>query len=149
MVTVSEFSIEDVLYFFSSEERKLFVSRLTKMKLKRGENLFAMDDNSEELFFIIEGELAVKKHTGFEDKMQVVALLGAGAVVGEGNFFRGKRRTATLTATMDSEIYSISREKYADLKKSNPETALALCEYCVSVSGMRLNGCTGRLAHIL
>ena len=84
-------------------------------------------------------QFAVKKYTGFEDKMQVVALLGAGAVIGEGSITEGHSRTATIVAVEGSEVFELSQKEYAAIKTDFPEIALKMLEHNIKISGLRRN----------
>ena len=48
--------------------------------------------------FLIEGKLAVKKHTGYWDKHIIIAILDKGTLVGEGAFIETGPRSTTIVA---------------------------------------------------
>lgn len=141
--------LRDVLYFLDdnaySEIQKFFKGR----ELSQGDVLFEVGDLGEELFFLVRGQLAVKKKTGFENKMQVVALLSQGACVGECGVLEKGVRTTTVVATQSCEMFSLHVGDYKKLRELHPTAALSVIEKLLAVSSLRLHECTSRLAHIL
>lgn len=135
--------------YLSAAEKERVLSRLKKKELQQGECLFKIGDAAVSMFYVVFGRFAVKKNTGFEDKMQVVALLETGSIIGEGAIVEEHPRTVTIVAVDKSEVLELSQKDYADIKAESPGIALKLIEYNSKISALRLNACTTRLAHIL
>lgn len=142
-------SVEKILAFLEKGQADKLAPLLQRRKLDSGEVLFSTGEEGDEVFFVADGEVAVKKYTGFEGKMQVVALLGDGALVGEGSFFKGTERTATVVATRPTQLFVFSRQDYKKFRQEDADGAISFCEHCVHISGIRLAACGERLAHIL
>lgn len=81
--------------------------------------------------------------------MQVVALLGPGAVVGEKGVLEKQQREATLVAVVDSLLYRLPRSEFAKLAVEYPKTGLKILEWLLSRSSLRLDKSSARLAQVL
>lgn len=118
--------------------------------LAPGTVLFDHGDSAEVTYFVVSGHLAVHKQTGFFRKMQVIALLDSGAVVGEGALFGGRHLHSTrVTAIEESKVYGISSTDFRGFKAGFPDTAIQIIEYLLSIVSLRLEKTSERLARIL
>ena len=117
--------------------------------LVAGEVLFSHDEPGEALYFIKAGRLAVHKFTGFQEKMQVVALLDKGSVVGESALLGDHCRKTKVTVIEDAELQRLSVQKYETLQNEQPERALRFLTYLLGITGLRLEKTSERLAQIL
>jgi len=131
------------------EERNEFVSLFSKKELTTGDVLFEYNDVAEEFFFLLVGNLAVHKFTGFLEKMQVIALLDAGAVVGEAALLNGHVRKTRVTAIKDSTLICLKNDDFERFQKKFPESAFRFLEYLFSMVSLRLEKTSERLARIL
>jgi CRP/FNR family cyclic AMP-dependent transcriptional regulator len=93
-------------------------------KVERGHILIAQGALDRTLYFLESGVLRV--HRGQSSSQLQLAVLGPGSVVGEGSFFSEIERNATVQATQQSVVWSITPEKFRQMCKSHPTTALAL-----------------------
>ncbi len=121
----------------------------TETMLKEGEILFDYNDATESFYFLQEGRLAVYKFTGFLNKMQVVALLDRGAVVGEGALLAGNSRKTRVTATEDCVLFKMSRQAFVRFQKEFPEYGALFLVYLLKIVSLRLEKTSERLARIL
>ena len=136
--------------FLSEDDWQSFLPLLDGVTCKVGASLFKKDDEADSLFFLVEGQLGVKKETGFGDKTQVIALLDPGAPVGERGVMGGDfRHGATVIAVQDSFLYSLSKEKYEQLAKEQISLAHQLIAWLLGRVSLRLEKTSERLAHIL
>ncbi len=131
------------------DSRHYLVSLLSEKKLNTGDILFDYHDDAETLFFLQQGNLAVHKFTGFLEKMQVIALLDPGAVVGEAALLDGHTRKTQVTAIKDSIIMCLDKSDFANFKKKFPESGFRFLEYLLSTVTLRLEKTSERLARIL
>lgn len=118
-------------------------------RLVSGHVLFDYGDPGKALCFIQCGRLAVHKFTGFQKKMQVVALLDKGSVAGEAALLESHCHKTKVTAVEDSELLRLSVEKYQTLQSEQPDLALRLLAYLLSITNLRLEKTSERLAQIL
>lgn len=117
--------------------------------LSAGHVLFDYGEPGEALYFIQSGRLAVHKFTGFQKKMQVVALLDQGSVVGEANLLENHCHKTKVIAIEDSELLSLSVQKYQKLQNEQPGLTFRLLAYLFSITSLRLEKTSERLAQIL
>ena len=75
-----------------------------------------------------------------------LAVLAPGTVIGEGAFFSGQPRNATVVATRDSALWALKYTPFQELSQRQPAIALELTLACVAVVVRRLNHTTLRVA---
>ncbi len=137
------------LPFLEENDRQLFTSLLKEEKIAAGETLFEYHDAATALYFLAEGRLSVHKHTGFQEKMQVVALLDPGSMVGEAALVKGHCRQTRVVAIEDCHLYVLKREDFAVLKREASQLACRFLEYTLSIATLRLEKTSDRLARVL
>ena len=137
------------LDLFTDEAQHTFVSLLTEKRLEIGSVLFEYDEPSEKLYFLKDGHLAVYKTTGFHQKMQVIALLDPGTVVGEAALLQSQVRKTRITAIEESRLFCLERKDFLRFQKAFPENALRFLEHLLTIVSLRLEKTSERLARIL
>jgi len=111
--------------------------------------LFDYGEPAEELYFLKDGHLAVYKFTGFLEKMQVIALLDSGAVVGECAVLHEHLRSTRVTAIKKSTLLVLTKKSFMEYQQLFPESASRILTYLLSIVSLRLEKTSGRLARIL
>lgn len=134
---------------FDNEAQHEFFSLLTEKKLDAGTVLFEYNEPAEKLYFLQEGHLAVYKLTGFLQKMQVIALLDPGAVVGEAALLQSHVRNTRIITIEESRLFCLERRDFLGFQKGFPESALRFLEYLLAIATLRLEKTSARLARIL
>lgn len=116
----------------SLEEWKKVAPYLSLRFLQVGDTLMIEGDKSRELYILAEGQLEVKiqNHT--------VASLRPGMVVGEGTFFSGQHRSATVVASTPGVAWALSWEKFEAMAKQHPRLALDLSLGVSAVLAVRM-----------
>lgn len=130
-------------------DKKSVLSYCSEKRLSAGEILFEYNEPSPTLYFLAEGRLAVHKFTGFQQKMQVVALLDSGSVVCESALLVESHHKTKVTVIEDSLLYCLSHEQYNLLQEENPGLATRFLEELLRVVSLRLEKTSERLAQIL
>lgn len=130
-------------------DKKSVLSYCSEKRLSVGSVLFEYDEPSLTLYFLAEGRLAVHKFTGFQQKMQVVALLDNGSVVSESALLVESRHKTKVTVIEDSLLYCLSKEQYHLLQEEHPGLAVRFLENLLRVVSLRLEKTSERLAQIL
>jgi CRP-like cAMP-binding protein len=97
---------------------------LSLEKVERGHVLISQGALDRTLYFVESGVLRV--HYGSRNGELQIALLGPGAVVGEGAFFSQIPRNATVQATQASTLWALTPERFDTLSRKDPVTALAV-----------------------
>ncbi len=141
--------LRKVFDFLPEDKVESLSGYLTEKRIECGGVLFRAGEVADAVYFIAGGRCAVKKFTGFEDRMQVVALLGQGAVIGENSWFPERKRTTTVIAVEDSLLGVLSVGNLRRIKDNDYGLFCRLIEKFLEISGKRLDACTERLAHIL
>ena len=126
-----------------------FISLLTEEKIGADEILFDCNESADKVFFLKEGHLAVHKHTGFQKKMQVIALLDPGTVIGEAALLQKHVRTTRVTSVVDSKLFFIKRNEFLRFQRQFPESGFCFLRYLFVIVSLRLEKTSERLARIL
>ena len=134
---------------FSSSDVKILLPLFEQVILDAGDVLFSFDQPGTKLYFVVHGQLAVQKRTGFGDRTQVVALLDPGAPVGERALMRDNVHCSRLVAVKKTLLLSLSRERFAQFKKEHSLLAMNLLEWLLNSSSLRLSKSSDRLSHVL
>lgn len=133
----------------NESDKGSILSYCSEKRLSAGAVLFEYGEPSVTLYFLDKGRLAVHKFTGFQEKMQVVALLDTATVVGESALLTKKCHKTKVTAIEDSLLYCLTQEKFQLLQKEDSELAARFLEYLLHVVSLRLEKTSERLAQIL
>ncbi len=100
--------------------------------LSVGETLMRQGECERELFILAEGELQVLI------RGNVVAQVSPGEVVGEGTFFSGASRSATIKASKSGVAWALNWERYQSMADKQPKLALVLTIALASVLAHRM-----------
>lgn len=114
------------------DEWKLLAPYLSMRFLKAGDPLMVEGDTERELFILAEGELDVTimgSHIG---------TIHPGNVVGEGTFFSGSPRSATVTATRPGVAWGLNWDKFDAMTHKHPGLAVHLVTGLASVLAVRM-----------
>ncbi len=109
---------------------------LQPLTVVQGDVLFKQGALDRTLYFVASGSLSVH----FEDAENQIrlAIVGAGSVVGEGGFFTGAPRSATVQAGSTCVLWSLSPMRFTEMTHRKPELALALAMGAGAVVAKRL-----------
>ena len=111
--------------FFSVLSRELFhmaVERVRLIQLAAGDILFSQGDPGDALYVVAWGEIAVLAP-------QEIARLSEGEFFGEIALLADRPRTATVRATVDSQVLAIDRPLLSDLVAGSPELLKVLLRF--------------------
>lgn len=141
--------LRQALAFAGEDHLAELLPELTEVRLASGETLFRVGEQSTIVYFLVTGRLAVRKNTGFAEKMQVVALLDPGAPVGEGAIFPGRVHSATVVAVEDCRLVALDGTGLDGLAAKNPVLAWKIIHRLLYVTSLRLQKNSDRLARVL
>ena len=99
--------------------------------------------------FVVEGKLAVKKHTGYWGKQIVIAVLDKGTMVGEGAFIDQGPRSNTVVAMENSRLLVLTAQKMNDLILNRPMLAIKLMKHMLHIISVRLRKAGDRISDLL
>jgi CRP/FNR family cyclic AMP-dependent transcriptional regulator len=114
------------------EEWKALVPYLTPRVLRSGEPLVKEGDNQRELFILGDGELEVRCHG------HVIATLKPGSVAGEGTFFSGEPRSATVSVSKAGVAFGLAWDRFDELSRKHPRLAIDLIKGLAAVLAIRM-----------
>ena len=139
----------EVFSFLGVEEQERLASVVTEVTLEQGAFLFEIGDLAAEAFFLGRGRLSVHKKTGFHHKMQVVAILDPGAMVGEAGLLADHLRGVSVRAIENSQLFCLGRQALEALEHSDSQLVTQLLKHLLLISSLRLAKTTERLAQVL
>lgn len=113
-------------------EWKQLAPYLSMRFLKEGDPLMEEGECERELFILAEGELKVLI------KGNAVATLQPGTVVGEGTFFSGAPRSATVTPSRPGIAWGLNWDKFNALSNKHPKLAVDLVASLATVLAVRM-----------
>ena len=133
----------------NDSDRQAIYEYCSAKQLAAGSTLFDVGQPGTALYFITSGRLAVNKFTGFQEKMQVVALLDSGSIVGESSLLAVHKHKAKVTVVEDASLLYLDKESFQKMVKDAPTLAHSLFEYVLEIMALRLEKTSARLATIL
>ena len=114
------------------DEWKKLAPYLSLRFLADGDMLMRQGDEERVLFILGEGELQVLLNN------TVLATLPPGTVVGEGAFFSGQPRSASVRATQPGVAWAMTWERYEKMCIREPALALDLTRGLANVLAIRM-----------
>jgi CRP/FNR family transcriptional regulator len=109
------------------------LSSTTARHLKSGQLLFDIGDHGDGCYRLDKGVVKVALISP-QATERIVALLGAGTIVGDLSMIDGMPRSASVSALTDCELRFISRARFKEVTLRHPE----IYEYLVKVLAARL-----------
>ncbi len=133
----------------SKDQADLLLQYLTTLQLASGDILFSAGDPADDLYFLVEGRVVVKKTIGIGDRVKSIALLNSGTVIGEAALLEDRLRTTTVSAIEDSTLAFFSKQALADFEQAAPSAYIKMMKKIVSITSLRLHKSSERLALVL
>lgn len=114
------------------QEWKSLAPYLSIRFLKTGDPLMQEGDCERELFILADGELEVTILGN------TIATLKPGTVVGEGTFFSGAPRSATVTPSQPGVAWGLKWDKFDAMTHKHPRLAVDLIKGLAAVLAVRM-----------
>ena len=130
--------------FLESYRWSVLAQYVQPATLPRGHLLIAQGARERALYFLESGDLKVDTKTSAG--LVHLAILGPGTVVGEGSFFSGLPRNASVAAYSDCKVWEMALARFAALSHEHPNVALALSQALGAVLASRMLDMGTRLA---
>jgi CRP-like cAMP-binding protein len=118
----------------TTEERGSLEACLETRELDAGSVLFHGGEETDALYFVVDGALAIKSEG------QTVSELGVGEVIGALSLVCVGRRECEATAAAPTKLLSLTRESYVRLREDLPALALRLQEAILRSFSMLVRG---------
>ena len=107
------------------EEMTRVASSLKVHLYEASRNIVREGDEGDSLFLVCRGRVEVWVRSA-DDERQLVATLGRGQCFGEMSLLTGARRSATVTALEDSELFMLGKEEFRDILLADPKVVESL-----------------------
>ena len=141
--------IKKAFNFLSSEEVGILCPYLELREWEKDATVMKQGEFEDYMGFVIEGKLAVKKHTGYWDKHIVIAILDKGSMVGEGAFIDQGPRSNTILAMEKCRMLILTSSKMNDLILNSPMIAIKLMKHMLHIISVRLRKAGDRISEVL
>ena len=130
---INQFEASDSLQCkLTLSDWKSLAPYLSMRFLKEGDALMVEGQTERELFILEAGELEVSIFGTW------IATLPPGAVVGEGTFFSGAPRSATVTPSCPGVAWGLSWERFEAMTNKHPKLAVDLVKGLAAVLAVRM-----------
>ncbi len=139
----------EVFAFLDAEEQQRLAVVASEISLAQGAFLFEVGDQAAEVFFLAQGRLSVLKKTGFHRKMQIVAILEPGAIVGEAGLLVGHIHKTSIRSIEEAHLFCLKRQDIEALEHTDPQLVVQLLKRLLQVSSLRLEKTAERLTKVL
>jgi CRP/FNR family transcriptional regulator, cyclic AMP receptor protein len=150
--------LRNVPIFADLEEKDLqkIVKLGTRQKYKKGNIVLLEQDNGAALFVIVSGKVKVVRMD--EDGREVIlSMFGPGEFFGEMSLLDGQARSASVVATVRSELFMIHRRDFLESLHEFPmvaisllaELAMRLRKADMQIKSLSLKDAAGRVANVL
>jgi len=124
---------------FSPDNWRVLGSYLIRRDLKSGDVLIYQGDSDRGMYFLESGTLQVYVR-GTATQNAKIALLRAGAIVGEPSLFGDTTRMAQVDAIAPSVVWILSSTRLDEMRASHPELAYELLRAAGAVMAERMRG---------
>jgi CRP-like cAMP-binding protein len=151
---IKEFILKnkDQLIFFNllnEEEVENILSYLEVINFPAGDIVFNEGDIGDYIGIILSGKLDVKKQTEFKGRQIIIASLKEGSFVGEMSLVNeNEPRSATVSASEDSQIVILKREALESLIQKYPYIGVKILKGLNQVLAIRLRKAVERMTSI-
>jgi CRP-like cAMP-binding protein len=98
----------------SADERRQLADRIDSQTFAGNETIIRQGEEGESFYIVATGRLSVIAQTGVE-----VAVLGPGDYFGEMSLMTGEKRSATVIALVDTELYVVDKRSFERIIKSH------------------------------
>lgn len=115
--------------FFRSLPRQALSAisaRLKQVHFEQGEIVFVENSLGDSMYLIESGQVKVSVNTGDSQQERVINYLGPGNFFGEMALLLNQRRSATVTITIDADLWMLCKADMDDLLADHPEIALQI-----------------------
>lgn len=150
--------LRNVPIFAELEDKDLqkIVRLGTRQKYKKGNIVVLEQESGAALFVIVSGKVKVVRMD--EDGREVIlSMFGPGEFFGEMSLLDGMARSASVVATMKSELFMIHRRDFLELLHEYPTVAISLLAELamrirkadMQIKSLSLKDAAGRVANVL
>ncbi|MBA2663614.1 MAG: cyclic nucleotide-binding domain-containing protein [Bradymonadaceae bacterium] len=141
------FATSELFKGLSHAEVREIVHASELLTYKPGDLLFSQGEAAAALFIISQGELEVRATMPMGEDI-VLAVLGAGTVVGEMSLLEGGPRSASVRAISDCQAFRLSREAFERLRSERQPSAYKIILRLAATVGERRRQTDARIEEV-
>ena len=123
---IAQFNKQGIFSALTEEQQKRLIAGARVLRFGRGERIVRQNEEGSSMFLILEGSAEVLVASTGEELH--VADLRAGEAFGEMSLLTGEKRSASVIARTDCELWEIDRAVLMPILQDNPELARHLSE---------------------
>ncbi|HEY1917094.1 MAG TPA: Crp/Fnr family transcriptional regulator [Streptosporangiaceae bacterium] len=98
-------------------------SRMSDVKLERGERLFAEGDDGDRLYVVLDGKIKLTRAAS-DGRENLLSVIGPGEMFGELSLFDPRPRTSSASAVTEARLAALAHGKLLDWLTDHPDSAL-------------------------
>ena len=150
--------LRNVPIFSDLEDKDLLriVKLGVRQKYKKGNIVVLEQESGAALFVIITGKVKVVR-TDEDGREVILSMFGPGEFFGEMSLLDGLARSASVVATVKSELFMIHRRDFLQLLEEYPQVAISLLAELamrlrkadMQIKSLSLKDAAGRVANVL
>jgi predicted acylesterase/phospholipase RssA/CRP-like cAMP-binding protein len=127
LYTIEE-SLQRIPFFstLSTDTLSAIAARLQKRRFTHGQVIFSENSLGHTMYLIESGQVQVSVAQGEGQPEKVINYLGPGNFFGEMALLLNQRRSATLTVTLDAELWALRKTDLDELLVDHPEIAVQI-----------------------
>jgi len=140
--------LKDLRIFYNMSERDVFevMKRSEIFYYQTGDTVFSEGDTDHRLYVIIKGEFEITAQSASGETLRFFCA-GEGLIFGEMAFLDAQPRSASVSATEDSEVFALTPEQFNDLLATHPATAARFMMGVSEILSRRLRGANQRIKY--
>ncbi|HZK04621.1 MAG TPA: Crp/Fnr family transcriptional regulator [Actinomycetaceae bacterium] len=128
----------------SEEDQKELSSIMEEVTFRRGEKLFSEGDRGDRLYLLVDGKVKLG-HASSDGRENLIAVLGAGEMIGELTLFDPGPRSTTATAVAPTTMMELDHEAMMEFLDTRPE----LAKHMLKALSQRLRRTNDQLADLV
>jgi len=138
----------NLFHLFDEGELEKIAPYFERAHFGAGGKVFREGASADCIAFVTCGEVEVKKQTEFQGKEIVLACMTKGTLVGELALFDDQPRSATVEATMDTELLVLRRKSLDAFIEDHPALGIKVLKGISRVLSLRLRQLEKRLVDV-
>ncbi|MFC1744549.1 cyclic nucleotide-binding domain-containing protein [Candidatus Riflebacteria bacterium] len=123
----------------NEEALELIAEKFKIIRKKAGRDIVTEGEEGDTMFILNSGSVSIRKHTFEADPYTVISLHASSHVVfGEQAMLDSDKRSATVKAETDCELFAFDRKGFRDLSRTHPDYMLPVLVFLAKELSQRL-----------
>lgn len=128
----------------NEEDQAALHAMMSEVSFRRGEKLFNEGDPGDRLYILVDGKVKLG-HTAADGRENLIAVLGAGEMIGELTLFDPGPRSTTATAVAPTTMLELDHDAMMNFLDTRPE----LAKHMLKALSQRLRRTNDQLADLV